>query len=151
MRIALVVSRYHGGAFVVFSQKLNADLETIAVEGARASVIGGAPAAAVVFAGEVAARTRADERVVALEEKAAAAEGKERVRLRAEAAALSAAVRAEKLGEVATEFDLIHSVERAREMGSISAIVPADRLRGYIIDAIGRGVARELDRTGAAR
>ena len=90
--------------------------------------------------------------MVALEEKAAAAEGNERVRLRAEAAALSAAVRAEKLGEVATEFDLIHSVERAREMGSISAIVPADRLRGYVIDAIDRGVAREeLDRTGAPR
>ena len=82
--VFVVVSRYHGGAFVVFSQKLNADLETIAVEGAHASVIGGAPAAAVVFAGEVAARTRADERVVALEEKAAAAEGNERVRLRAE-------------------------------------------------------------------
>jgi acetyl-CoA carboxylase carboxyltransferase component len=149
--VFVVVSRYHGGAFVVFSQKLNADLETIAVEGARASVIGGAPAAAVVFAGEVAARTRADERVVAHEAKAAAAEGNERVRLRAEAAALSGAVRGEKLGEVANEFDLIHSVERAREMGSISAIVPADRLRGYIIDAVGRGVARELDRTGAAR
>ena len=138
--VFVVVSRYHGGAFVVFSQKLNADLETIAVEGAHASVIGGAPAAAVVFAGEVAARTRADDRVVALEEKAAAAEGNERARLRAEVAAQSAAVHAEKLGEVAAEFDRIHSVERALEMGSISAIVPADRLRGYVIDAIGRGV-----------
>jgi acetyl-CoA carboxylase carboxyltransferase component len=149
--VFVVVSRYHGGAFVVFSQKLNADLETIAVEGARASVIGGAPAAAVVFAGEVAARTRADQRVVALEEKATAAEGNERVRLRTEAATLSAAVHGEKLGEVAAEFDLVHSVDRAREMGSISAIIPADRLRGYVIDAIGRGVARELARTGAAR
>ena len=149
--VFVVVSRYHGGAFVVFSQKLNADLETIAVEGAHASVIGGTPAAAVVFAGEVAARTRTDDRVVALEEKAAAAEGNERARLRAEVAALSAAVHAEKLGEVAAEFDRIHSVERALEMGSISAIVPADRLRGYIIDAIGRGVARELARTGAPR
>ena len=73
--VFVVVSRYHGGAFVVFSQKLNPNLETIAVEGAHASVIGGAPAAAVVFAGEVAARTRADKRVVALEAKAAAAEG----------------------------------------------------------------------------
>ena len=146
--VFVVVSRYHGGAFVVFSQKLNADLETIAVEGAKASVIGGAPAAAVVFAGEVAARTRADERVVALEEKAAAAEGNERVLLRAEAAALSAAVRAEKLGDVAAEFDLIHSVERAREMGSISAIVPPARLRSYVIDAIDRGVAKELARIG---
>ena len=144
--VFVVVSRYHGGAFVVFSQKLNPDLETIAVEGAHASVIGGAPAAAVVFAGEVAARTRADERLVALEEKAAGAEGNERVRLRAQVAALSAAIHAEKLGDVAAEFDSIHSVERALEMGSISAIIPAHRLRGYVIDAVGRGVERELAR-----
>jgi acetyl-CoA carboxylase carboxyltransferase component len=149
--VFVVVSRYHGGAFVVFSQKLNADLETIAVEGAHASVIGGAPAAAVVFTGEVAARTRADERVLALEAKAAAAEGNERVRLRAEAATLAATVHAEKLGEVAAEFDRVHSVERARAMGSISAIVPAAQLRRYVIDAVGRGVARELARTGLAR
>ena len=45
-----VVSRYHGGAFVVFSQRLNEGLEAVAVDGAHASVIGGAPAAAVVFA-----------------------------------------------------------------------------------------------------
>jgi acetyl-CoA carboxylase carboxyltransferase component len=147
--VFVVVSRYHGGAFVVFSQKLNADLETIAVEGARASVIGGAPAAAVVFAGDVAARTRADDRVVALEEKVAAAEGNERLRLRAEAAALSAAIRAEKLGEVAAQFDQVHSVERALEMGSISAIIPAHLLRSHVIDAVGRGVARVLARAGA--
>ena len=56
-----VISRFHGGAFVVFSQALNDGLETIAVEGSRASVIGGAPAAAVVFAGEVKARARRDD------------------------------------------------------------------------------------------
>ena len=149
--VFVVVSRYHGGAFVVFSQKLNADLETIAVEGAHASVIGGAPAAAVVFAGEVAARTRSDRRVVAMEEKAAAAEGNERMRLRADAATLSEVVHGEKLGEVAAEFDRIHSIERARDMGSISAIIPAHRLRSYIIDAVDRGVERELARTGSAR
>jgi acetyl-CoA carboxylase carboxyltransferase component len=149
--VFVVVSRYHGGAFVVFSQKLNADLETIAVEGARASVIGGAPAAAVVFAGDVAARTRADARVVALEEKAAAAEGNERMRSRAEAAALSTAIRTEKLGEVAAEFDQIHSVERALEMGSISAIIPAHLLRSHVIGAVERGVARVLARGGTAR
>jgi acetyl-CoA carboxylase carboxyltransferase component len=121
------------------------------VEGARASVIGGAPAAAVVFASEVTARTRGDERVVALEEKAAAAEGNERVRLRAEAALLSTAIRAEKLGDVAAEFDEIHSVERALEKGSISAIIPAHELRGHVIDAVSRGVARVLARTDAAR
>ncbi len=64
-----VISRYHGGAFVVFSQALNEGLETIAVEGSRASVIGGAPAAAVVFAGEVNARARRDIRVTELDER----------------------------------------------------------------------------------
>ena len=53
-----VISRFHGGAFVVFSRRLNEKLETLALEGAHASVIGGAPAAAVVFAREVDMRTR---------------------------------------------------------------------------------------------
>ena len=53
-----VVSRYHGGAFVVFSKALNPRMTVLAVEGSFASVIGGAPAAAVVFAGEVDAPDR---------------------------------------------------------------------------------------------
>jgi len=61
-----VVSRYHGGAFVVFSKHLNENLEVAALEGSFASVIGGAPAAAVVFARDVDARTAADPRVRAL-------------------------------------------------------------------------------------
>ena len=60
--VLCVVSRYHGGAFVVFSATLNDDMEVLAVEGSFASVIGGAPAAAVVFTREVDDRTRADER-----------------------------------------------------------------------------------------
>ena len=52
-----VISRYHGGAFVVFSSTLNDNMEVAALEGAHASVIGGAPAAAVVFAREVDERT----------------------------------------------------------------------------------------------
>ena len=47
--VLCVVSRYHGGAFVVFSATLNDQMEVLAVEGSFASVIGGAPAAAVVF------------------------------------------------------------------------------------------------------
>src|SRR6202011_5014178 len=57
-----VVSRYHGGAVVVFSAALNDLMEVVPREGSRASVIGGAPAAAVVFANEVNARTRRDPR-----------------------------------------------------------------------------------------
>src|ERR1700731_2946198 len=66
--ILCVVSRYHGGAFVVFSGMLNDRMEVLAVEGSFASVIGGAPAAAVVFTGEVDARTKTDDRVTQLEE-----------------------------------------------------------------------------------
>src|SRR5690606_18782871 len=47
--IFLVVSRYHGGAYVVFSRELNPGLRAIALEGSYASVIGGGPAAKVVF------------------------------------------------------------------------------------------------------
>ena len=70
-----VISRYHGGAFVVFSQRLNENLETIALEGAHASVIGGAPAAAVVFAREVAQSTDRDPRITELDERIAAVDG----------------------------------------------------------------------------
>ena len=52
-----VISRYHGGAFVVFSKALNPTMTVLALEGSYASVLGGAPAAAVVFSGEVNART----------------------------------------------------------------------------------------------
>ena len=38
--VFVVISRYHGGAFVVFSKKLNERLEIAAVEGSYASVIG---------------------------------------------------------------------------------------------------------------
>ena len=52
-----MISRYHGGAFVVFSKALNPNMTVLALEGSFASVLGGAPAAAVVFAGDVNART----------------------------------------------------------------------------------------------
>ncbi len=70
-----VISRYHGGAYVVFSQVLNEKMEVVALEGTYASVIGGAPAAAVVFAGEVEARARKDERLQALTQEMAQADG----------------------------------------------------------------------------
>ncbi len=137
-----VVSRYHGGAFVVFSQRLNHQLEAVALKGSHASVIGGAPAAAVVFARDVDTAARADPRIAALDEALAGAEGAERQRLRAERERLWAAVRSEKLGELADRFDAIHSVERAVEVGSVSGIIDPQALRPYLIDAIERGVAR---------
>ncbi|MDT0304987.1 ATP-binding protein [Streptomonospora wellingtoniae] len=131
-----VISRYHGGAFVVFSKALNPDMTVLAVEGSFASVLGGAPAAAVVFSGEVDARTAADERITGLEARAAAAAGADRAALTAELDELRSAVRAEKLGEVAAEFDRVHNIRRAVEMGSVDAVIDAAELRPRIIEAI---------------
>ncbi len=139
-----VVSRYHGGAFVVFSGALNENLEIVAVEGSFASVIGGAPAAAVVFAGEVADRARRDPRVTELEQRVEQAGEGQRAALRAELTEVHAAVHAEKLGEMAAEFDAVHSVERARQMGSVHRIIPADRLRPFLVDAVERGIHRTV-------
>ncbi len=145
-----VISRYHGGAFVVFSRALNENMEVVALEGTFASVIGGAPAAAVVFAREVDSRTRKDPRIQALEkELTETSEGGKR-RIRQHLEELRKVVRSEKLGEVAEEFDRIHSVQRALEVGSLDRILPAAELRPYLIDAIGRGMAREMERLRAS-
>jgi acetyl-CoA carboxylase carboxyltransferase component len=146
-----VISRFHGGAFVVFSRRLNDNLETIALEGAHASVIGGAPAAAVVFAREVDVRARKDPRISELDERIAGAEGAERQQLLAERDARWAEVRSEKLGELAAEFDAIHSVQRAVEMGSVDRIVSAAALRPALIDSIERGMRRADESRYAAQ
>ncbi|MGZ8648558.1 MAG: carboxyl transferase domain-containing protein, partial [Solirubrobacteraceae bacterium] len=145
-----VVSRYHGGAFVVFSQRLNEGLEAVALDGAHASVIGGAPAAAVVFARDVDQAARRDPRIAVLDEGIAAAAGAERRRLREERGTVWDAVLSEKRGELAAEFDAVHSVERAVRMGSVSRIVPPLSLRPFLVDAVERGMRRALDRSAAA-
>ncbi len=143
-----VVSRYHGGAFVVFSQTLHDNFEVAAIDGSRASVIGGAPAAAVVFAREVRRRTDADARVTALAASAGAAIGGEKARLLEELEAVRDQVHSEKLGEVAEEFDSIHDITRARHVGSVHHIIDPRLLRPFLIDAVNRGVARELEQLG---
>ncbi|ROT28161.1 carboxyl transferase domain-containing protein [Micromonospora sp. HM5-17] len=136
-----VVSRYHGGAFVVFSKTLNPNMTVLAVEGSFASVIGGAPAAAVVFSGEVNARTARDPRVTDLEARIAAATGGERAALVTQLRDVRAAVRAEKLAEVAAEFDAVHTIQRAVKVGSVDAIIRPEELRPQIIAAVERGLA----------
>ncbi|HVX47300.1 MAG TPA: carboxyl transferase domain-containing protein [Mycobacteriales bacterium] len=133
-----VISRYHGGAFVVFSKTLNPNMTVLAVEGSFASVIGGAPAAAVVFAGEVESRIRKDPRLAELDARLAAADDSERTALLTAHDSLRASVRAEKLAEVTAEFDAVHSIQRAVEVGSVDAIVRAGELRPRIIAAIER-------------
>jgi acetyl-CoA carboxylase carboxyltransferase component len=140
-----VVSRYHGGAFVVFSNALHDNMEVAALEGTYASVIGGAPAAAVVFAREVEKRAQMDERILCLEGEIALARGAEKARLRSQWNELYQTVYSEKLGEVAEEFDAIHSVQRALRVGSVDRIIPPPQLRPYLIDAVERGMLREME------
>jgi acetyl/propionyl-CoA carboxylase alpha subunit/acetyl-CoA carboxylase carboxyltransferase component len=143
--VFVVVSRYHGGAFVVFSKTLNDQLEIAAVEGSYASVIGGAPAAGVVFAREVTNRADQDPRVVAAREEVAAGRTS-----RAEFDELFAEVRTRKLGEMAAEFDAVHSIQRALQVGSVDRIIAAADLRPYVVDALERGIARTLERDPSA-
>ena len=131
-----VISRYHGGAFVVFSKRLNPQLTVLAVEGSYASVLGGAPAAAVVFASEVAKRSAADPRIGELEQRIAAGAEDQRGALAVELADLRAGLRAEKIAEVAAEFDAVHNIHRAVEVGSVDEVITAVELRPKIIATI---------------
>ena len=138
--IFCVISRYHGGAFVVFSKALNPNMTVLALEGSYASVIGGAPAAAVVFAGEVEKRISADSRVRTVESGLADATGPDRSRLVVELADLRAELRPEKIGEVAAEFDGVHDIHRAVRVGSVDEVISVARLRPRVIEAIKRGL-----------
>lgn len=120
-----------------------------AVTAPRAALAVGAPAAAVVFAREVDLRSKKDPRVLAAEAEIQAAPEAEKRRLRGRLSEVLRAVRSEKLGEVADEFDHIHSVERALQVGSLDRILPPALLRPYLIDALERGMARELARARA--
>lgn len=136
--VFVVISRYHGGAFVVFSKRLNPEMTVLALEGSFASVIGGAPAAAVVFAGDVSRRTASDPRVAELEARLRSAAAAERAGLQLELADVRAAVRAEKISEVAAEFDGVHDIHRAVRVGSVDRVISVAELRPAIIEAIRR-------------
>ena len=140
-----VVSRYHGGAFVVFSGTLNDHMEVAAVAGSRASVIGGAPAAAVVFTRDVRNRVAKDPRIIELNQRLSDADGSRKADLRRQLQALRREVQAEKMGEVAEEFDGTHTVERAQHVGSVDRIIAPEELRPYLIDAVRRGIASTTD------
>jgi acetyl-CoA carboxylase carboxyltransferase component len=139
--IFCVISRYHGGAYVVFSATLNPNLQVSALEGSYASVIGGAPAAAVVLTREVDERVFADGEVKSLQKAMGEATGNQKAQLKLLLETRLATVRSQKLGEVAEYFDRTHSVLRAKEVGSIHHILPPSRLRPYLIAALERGMS----------
>ena len=139
--IFCVISRYHGGAYVVFSQGLNEQLEAYALEGTYASVIGGGPAAAVVFPRLVKKRLEQDERIQQARQKVRSGELSE-----LEFDRTHRAVHAEIQGEVAREFDQIHTVERAREVGSLTDILKPERLRPFLCERTRHAVQSFLEK-----
>jgi len=136
--IFVVTARYHGGAYVVFSKALNENLHAVSLEGAYASVIGGAPAAAVVFPSLVSKQTNQDPRVA----KARKQLGYGGVRYQKEFDELYQKVYAEKQNALAGAFDSIHSVERAREVGSIDEIITLAQLRPHLAQKVAEGMKR---------
>lgn len=128
--VFMVVSRYHGGAYVVFSRELNPNLRAFALEGSYASVIGGGPAATVVFPREVQARVARDERVQRLQDALMLDADPAK---REEAERLIEEVRLEKRAELAAEFDKVHSVERAQKVGSLEGIISPRKMRSFLI------------------
>jgi acetyl/propionyl-CoA carboxylase alpha subunit/acetyl-CoA carboxylase carboxyltransferase component len=129
-----VVTRYHGGAYVVFSRELNDSMRVVALEGSYASVIGGPAAAAVVFSRDVRKRAQADPRVAAARAAVeSASDPAVRLARRARLDAILSEVSLQKQAEIGAEFDAIHSVERAREVGSIEAILQPANLRASLI------------------
>jgi len=70
------------------------------------------------------------------------AAGAERATLNARLAEVQSSVRAERLAEVAAEFDRVHSIQRAVEVGSVDAIITTAQLRPRIIEVIAHGMKR---------
>jgi hypothetical protein len=79
--------------------------------------------------------------VASLAEQVREAIGAERAALATELAEVRTAVRSEKLGEVGTEFDRVHSIRRALEVGSVDAVIAAAELRPKLIEAIISGLS----------
>ncbi|MDA3955488.1 carboxyl transferase domain-containing protein [Oceanispirochaeta sp.] len=131
----LVVARYHGGAYVVFSKSLNPNLRVAALEGSFASVLGGAPAAAVVFPREVQKETFSDSRITECVDRL-----NKKTCSQKEYDELYSRVYNEKQTALGQKFDKIHSVNRAKEVGSIDDIIKPSQIRPYLIKTIEKGM-----------
>ncbi|MBF0205970.1 MAG: ATP-grasp domain-containing protein [Oligoflexia bacterium] len=137
--IFVVVARYHGGAYVVFSRALNPNLRVVALEKTFASVIGGGAAAAVVFPSLVNEKTYNDPRMI---------EARRQLKqdpnfTDRDYDEIYKEVHRHYQMVVAQNFDQIHSVERAQRVGSVQDIISPRDLRSYLIKAIEDGSVQE--------
>ena len=136
--VFVVISRYHGGAYVVFSKKLNDNMTVAALSGTYASVIGGAPAAAVVFPREVSKRAANDPRVRQAHEKLESGDLSQ-----VDYDDLYQTVHLEMQASLAKEFEEIHSIERAKKVGSIDEIIEPSQLRPFLTSTLKKKLAKK--------
>lgn len=133
--VFVVVTRYHGGAYVVFSKALNTDLQVFALNDTYASVIGGQVAVKVV---------NEPKTEVTKEAKRLEGEAEWAARLRgAKDAEATAKIKREIYAvaerTIRNRYDAIHTVDRAKSVGAIDDIIAADGLRQTIIEAVEAG------------
>ena len=95
-----------------------------------------APAAAVVFPREVKKRVELDARVQKIRIQIDTAPSTIKPSLRERLEDMRIEVTLEKRGEVAKEFDEIHSVSRAVDVGSLDGVLEAKDLRSHIINEL---------------
>jgi hypothetical protein len=88
-------------------------------------------------------------RCVSGREKLAAGLADARADLRHELTIITRLVRAEKLKQVADEFDSIHDIQRARRVGSVDHVIAAAELRPFIIEALERSSSGESPSSAA--
>ena len=134
--IFVVIGRYHGGAYVVFSKSLNPKITALAIEGSFASVIGGAPAAAVVFPRKVRQLVDNDAHLIKLRERLQQVGATEKPLISEKIEKMVSSLTLKKRGVIASQFDGIHNVQRAIDVGSLDSIITASSLRPSIIDVL---------------
>lgn len=110
--VVVVIGRFHGGAYVVFSRRLNPRVRMVALEGTRVSVIGGSAAAEVVLRREVDNHLAQDPS--------------------------GQLTRDEAVRAVADEFDRVHDVHRAQQTGSVEQVIAAAQLRPTVAALVSR-------------
>ncbi|MBF0367643.1 MAG: ATP-grasp domain-containing protein, partial [Oligoflexia bacterium] len=136
----VVISRYHGGAYVVFSKALNSKIRVAAIHKTYASVIGGSAAAAVVFPGMVVEKTLNDSRIIfARNQLKSDPSFKEK-----DYEKLYQEVFSEYQVKVAEIFDQIHSIERAQRVGSVDDLIAANSLRPYLVKSLESAYGQSL-------
>jgi acetyl-CoA carboxylase carboxyltransferase component len=128
--VVVVLGRFHGGAYVVFSKALNRNVKILALDGTYVSVIGGDAAAGVVFASELKKRIAA--------------------RLEADPEADADLVHRQERDLLARKFDQVHDVRRAAAVGSIDEVIQPSRIRPEVARLIGAELPEQVSQLTVA-